>query len=120
MRRVPIVDPSTGALGVPTTENSMSQSRFGASAFVHEAYLYVVGGFSGINLTSVERALISPIDGSLGPWDDPGAPDLHTPRTSFGFAKGEQYVWAIGDNDAGGDSRIIERAPLLVGGDLGP
>lgn len=64
------VDPTSGAVGTWTqVTNSLPQALMGASANVHNGYLYVAGGLntSGTPLTAVYSALVN-ADGTIGTW----------------------------------------------------
>ena len=58
-----------GELGAWRGTSSLNLDRTNFGLVQHDGYLYALGGTrsSGLQLTSVERALIQP-DGSLGPW----------------------------------------------------
>jgi len=64
------VDPTSGQVGTWTqSTNSLPQALMGASATVHNGYLYVVGGLdmNGNPVTSVYSAPVNS-DGSIGTW----------------------------------------------------
>ena len=118
VQRVPVS--RDGSLGSAVADRSMQHARFAASAFVHDGYLYVIGGDNNSflpSLASVERAAISG-DGSLGLWED--APSLNHPRSGFALAVTDSYVWVLGGNSVSGVLDSIERAELRVDGIIGP
>ncbi len=104
-----------GSLGPESKEPETKQARYGAAAFVHERFVYVVGGFdNGTPLAYVERAPILS-NGSLGAWE--AAPSLNRARGNFGLAVKDSRVWILGG--AGGTNlESAERADLLPGGML--
>ncbi len=64
------VDPTAGAVGVWTTlTGNLPQALFGASATVHNGYLYVAGGVNS-NGAPVNAVYSAPVnaDGTLGAW----------------------------------------------------
>lgn len=64
------VDPTSGAVGTWTQlTNSLPQSLMGASATIHNGYLYVAGGLNtnGTPVTAVYSAPVN-ADGTIGTW----------------------------------------------------
>src|SRR5205807_9682498 len=68
------VDPTSGAVGTWTLlTNSLPQALMGASATVHNGYLYVAGGLNATG-TPVATVYSAPVnaDGTIGTWTTAG------------------------------------------------
>ncbi|MBN2542204.1 hypothetical protein JXI42_05010 [bacterium] len=113
--RIPIVD---GQLQNEISEPYVHAPRYAARAFVHQNYLYIVGGLQDPDspVPGVERAKIFS-NGSLSEWLP--APSLINSRGGFALVKGSQYVWALGGTGDSGLLDSVERAELLSDGGLG-
>ena len=96
------IDPTAGTVGVWTTLTStLPQALFGASATVHNGYLYVASGVgtNGAPVNSVYSALVNS-DGTLGAWTT-ATNTLPTAR-AFGsmFVFGGIIYYIDGDPDS--------------------
>ncbi|MDO8336092.1 MAG: hypothetical protein Q7T74_04935, partial [Candidatus Saccharibacteria bacterium] len=102
--------------GTPASYNSMTDDtyatntdRIGSSAAIYDGYIYVAGGCTAINCSTVsdnvQRAPISAADGSIGTWADTTDSTLPAQR-AFGqleIAGGTLYY--AGGIDATGDEK---------------
>ncbi|WP_455222516.1 hypothetical protein [Kaarinaea lacus] len=99
----------------------LNEERGFIDAVAKDGYIYVVGGGNGPNgknlLRSVERAKVN-IDGSLSPWQTLQTGMVMPRRCSKTVIKGN-FIYALG-GFAGALLDNVERAEILVNGDLGP
>lgn len=81
-------------------------------------WVYALGGYAGVPISSTERAAINP-DGSLGPWR--AARPLPQPRSIFSAVATHGYLYVLGGCCDGNDgSKSVYRAAILADGELGP
>jgi N-acetylneuraminic acid mutarotase len=98
----------------PGTE--LHQARFLAGATASENFLFVVGGYDGGYLASVEEARIHP-DGRLGDWVQ--AIPLPGPREGAAVAVHGDTLYAIGGSRDGHYLSTVEYAHIGQDGTLG-
>ncbi len=114
----------TGELGAWRTLRPLPAKRSHHASFVHEDWLYVLGGLRGNPagthevLTDVLRARIE-ADGSLGEWTK--LSDLPKPLSTHAVLIHAGHLWVIGGIEDGHHfTDSVRRAKLLEDGGLGP
>lgn len=108
-----------GSLGRWIMEkNKMFSRRRAGTAFTAHGFLYVIGGYNGEFLDTVERALINK-DGSLGKWELMTA-ILQERRYIHASAYTGRYIYVMGGHDraTGGALNKVEFAEVKDNGDL--
>ncbi len=93
-----------------------ARQRYGSSALAAKGNIYVIGGFDGSALSTVEKARINK-DGSPGDWEVEKA-SLNTKRGWGAAVAAGGFLYMIGGFD-GEVLRSVERAPLSSDGTLG-
>ena len=78
--------------------SSMNQSRFLAGSAASDEFLFVVSGYDGGYLSSVELARPLP-DGNLGPWIE--TTPLPTPREGSAVAIHKNKIYVLGGSSGG-------------------
>ncbi|MDH4101476.1 MAG: hypothetical protein OEV28_12985 [Nitrospirota bacterium] len=110
-----------GSLGPWILEPKLMQtSRRGTVAVAHNNHLYAMGGYSGIFLSTVERARINP-DGSLGPWIyEPN--EMNDARYIHGAAIHGNTLYVVGGHNeaTGGALNSVEYCTINPDGSVGP
>ena len=104
-----------GQLGPWNTASSLHQPRFLAGSTSTDHFIFVVGGYEGKYLSSVERVRISP-DGNLGPWTE--AVPLPKPREGAAVAAAKDHIYVIGGSRDGDYLPTVEHAKILEDGRL--
>ena len=109
-----------GSLGPWVLEPDLMQtSRRGTVAVAYKNYLYAMGGYSGIFLSSVERAKVKP-DGSLGPWIyEPN--EMNDARYIHGAAIHGNTLYVVGGHNeaTGGALKSVEYCKIQPDGSVG-
>jgi hypothetical protein len=95
----------------------MARQRYGSSALAAKGNLYIIGGFDGSALNSIEKARINK-DGSPGDWEVEKVL-LNTKRGWGAAVTAGGFLYMIGGFH-GEVLRSVERAPLTADGTLGP
>jgi N-acetylneuraminic acid mutarotase len=106
---------STGSIGNWTMTTPLPAARSGQQiAFVHNGYIYIVGGFNGGAATSsVLYAQING-DGTLGNWTNTTA--LPSSLGREGVAVNNGYVYTVGGYDVSGfETSTVYYAPFSSG-----
>lgn len=111
-----------GTLGTFSAfSSSLTTPRYGAAAIVIGNYLYVIGGFDGSALASVERAPIS--GGAVGIFTLVSGVNLVTARYHMASLVLGNYLYVIGGGNGVSDGAnplsSIERAPIFADGKIG-
>ena len=105
-----------GSLGIWRTEGEqMLIPRRCSKLFIHENFLYTLGGFGGALLDSIERSEFGG-NGILGEWSLSANP-LTRSRYVNSVSKIDNYVFAIGGHheSKGIGLKSVEVADLLIG-----
>ncbi len=115
------IDPETGAVGEWTTEaNALPHPLYYASSFVHEGYVYVVGGDDNSQAVDTVYSAQLNEDGSVGAWvlSDNLLPQEINMASTVTF---EGYAYNIGGFTYGANASInnVYSAPLGSGGVIG-
>ncbi|MBI5747356.1 MAG: hypothetical protein HZA13_10200, partial [Nitrospirae bacterium] len=98
-------------------KNGMTTPRRGFALVEAHGYLYVIGGYNGNLLKTVERAMIAP-DGSLGQWI-PATP-MKMERYLLSAAAYQGHLYALGGHFLDGTAtNTVERAEIKKDGSLG-
>lgn len=111
-----------GSLGpfATVTGVSLTTARQNHASVVIGNYLYILGGFGGGALNSVERSIIN-ADGSLGSFAPAPSGTLTTARYGHTAAVLGSYLYVIGGAGSNGAAlRDVERATINADGSLGP
>lgn len=110
-----------GSLGPWILEPKLMQtSRRGTVAVAYNNHLYAMGGYSGIFLSTVERAKIN-ADGSLGPWIyEPN--EMNDARYIHGAAIYGDTLYVVGGHNeaTGGALNSVEYCKIKTDGSVGP
>ncbi|MBI3611436.1 MAG: hypothetical protein HY204_12155 [Nitrospirae bacterium] len=96
--------------------SSLLQPRFLAGSAALADSIFVIGGYDGRYLVSVEQARIQP-DGNLSPWTQ-NVP-LSTPREGAAVAVHGKKIYVIGGSNQGVYLRLVERAEIGPDSQLG-
>lgn len=96
--------------------SALLQPRFLAGSGGTGAYIFIVGGYDGDYMKTVEEARILP-DGSLGPWTR--TTPLPTPREGAAVAVQGEKLYVIGGSNHGNYLRTAEWAEVGRDGQLG-
>jgi hypothetical protein len=91
-------------------------ARFLAAVASSNPYLFVLGGYNGQYMASVERATIQ-ADGSLGPWS--ATTPLNRPKEGCAAVSVDGRIYLMGGSDAGVYLRDVEMAWVNQAGELG-
>jgi len=91
-------------------------ARFLAAVAASGKYLFVLGGYNGQYMTSVERSEIQS-DGSLGPWSS--TTPLNNPKEGCAAVSVDGRVYLMGGSNAGVYLRDVEVAWANQAGELG-
>jgi len=109
-----------GYLGPWQKTTPLTTPRMRPAAVVANGYIYVLGGWNGSNLNSVERAAVND-DGSLGSWQTMNS--MLSARTALAAVAVNGYIYAIGGDGGGYNSgpvlSSVERAVINGDGSLG-
>lgn len=105
-----------GQLNAWKPTSSMLQPRFLAGSAATDGYIFVVSGYDGHYLSSVEKARILP-DGDLGPWTP--TTSLPEPREGPAVVVHKRQIYVIGGSNQGVYLRRVERAEVGPDGQLG-
>lgn len=105
-----------GRLNAWTPTSPLIQPRFLAGSTATDEFIFVVSGYDGRYLDSVERAQILP-DGNLGPWKE--TTPLPTPREGPAVASHGRTLYVIGGSNQGDYLKSVERAEAGPEGQLG-
>jgi hypothetical protein len=95
---------------------SLMFARFLAAVTASDRFLFVLGGYNGQYLTSVEKSEIQP-DGSLTPWS-PSTP-LNNPKEGCAAVSVDETIYLMGGSHAGVYLRDVEMAAVSQTGELG-
>jgi hypothetical protein len=95
---------------------SLEQPRFLAGTGITERHLFIVGGYDGGYLSSVEKASFQP-DGTLSPWTQTSP--LSTPREGAAIAISGDNIYAIGGSREGVFLRTVEHGIIAEDGTIG-
>jgi hypothetical protein len=96
--------------------SALLQPRFLAGSTAAADSIFVIGGYDGQYLSSVEQARILP-DGNLGPWIQ--ATPLPTPREGPAVAVHGNRIYVMGGSNSGVFLRTAEWAEAGPEGHLG-
>ncbi|PSO43460.1 hypothetical protein BRC19_00340 [Candidatus Saccharibacteria bacterium QS_5_54_17] len=102
------------------TTTSLSFDRSYHSAVASAGYLYVIGGYDGLNGSTTDSVEYAPInsDGSLGSWSTTSS--LGTARQEHGASVYDGYLYVVGGSDPSGSViASTEYAPINSDGTLG-
>ncbi len=91
-------------------------ARFLAAVASSNQYLFVLGGYNGQYMASVERAAIQ-TDGSLGPWF--ATTPLSHPKEGCAAVLVDGTIYLMGGSNAGVYLRDVEMARINQAGELG-
>jgi N-acetylneuraminic acid mutarotase len=105
-----------GQLSPWRATSSLLQPRFLAGSAASEEFVFIVGGYDGKYLASVESARILP-DGELSPWVQ--AVPLSTPREGAAVVVHANRIYVIGGSNSGTYLRTVEQAVIAADGRLG-
>ena len=98
--------------------STLVDARDGFVTLVTPSWVYVVGGYNGLPMASVERAPIA-ADGTLGTFAIDPSVTLATARGFAASAVIGPYLYVFGGNISG-PAASVERATILPDGTLGP
>jgi hypothetical protein len=107
---------SDGQLNSWKSTSSLLQPRFLAGATAAGEYIFVISGYDGQYLSSVEQARILP-DGNLGPWTQ--TTPLPTPREGPAVAFHANKIYVMGGSKQGVYLQTAEWAEVGPHGQLG-
>jgi len=109
-----------GSLGPFTTvvDAALTTARQGHASAVVGNFLYILGGFGGSALNTVERAIINS-DSSLGPFMVVPNVNLTTARHGHATAIIGGYLYVVGGTGSSGPLQDVERATIGADGSLG-
>jgi Kelch motif len=107
---------SDGQINSWKTTSALLQPRFLAGSGGTKEYIFIVGGYDGDYMNSVEEAHILP-DGSLAPWARTSP--LPTPREGAAVAVYGEKLYVIGGSNHGVFLRTAEWAEIGRDGQLG-
>ena len=96
--------------------SSLSQPRFLAGSAASEDHFYIVGGYDGKYLDSVERSGFQP-DGNLEDWVQ--VTPLSTPREGAAVAIYQDNIYVMGGSSKAGYLTRVEHAKIANDGSLG-
>lgn len=96
--------------------HSLLQPRFLAGSGGTEEYLFIVGGYDGSYLDSVERARVLP-DGNLSAWTQ--TTPLPAPREGAAVTVDHNRIYVAGGSNQGAFLRTVEWAEIGPDGQLG-
>lgn len=91
-------------------------ARFLAAVAASDQFLFVLGGYNGQYLASVERAAIQ-ADGSLGSWS--ATTPLSRPKEGCSAVSMDKKIYLMGGSNAGVYLRDVEMAWVNQAGELG-
>lgn len=100
-----------------TSTASLNSGRLGAAVVAAGNHLYVIGGWNGDYLNSVEIAAIQP-DGTLSSWLYTSP--LTVKRSFHAAVVADGYLYVLGGSDSTGTLSSIERAAMRGDGSLAP
>lgn len=105
-----------GRLSSWKSGSSLHQPRFLAGSTATNDYIFVIGGYDGSYLSSVEQVRILP-EGDLGEWTQVAA--LPTAREGAAVASHNDTIYAIGGSQNGQYMGTVEFAQIGRDGSLG-
>ncbi|MCI0529090.1 MAG: hypothetical protein L0Y56_16765 [Nitrospira sp.] len=91
-------------------------ARFLAAVAASDQYLFILGGYNGQYMASVERAAIQ-TDGSLGPWS--ATTPLSHPKEGCAAVSVDGRIYLMGGSNSGVYLRDVEMAWINQAGELG-
>jgi N-acetylneuraminic acid mutarotase len=101
-----------------TSGNNFTTARHNSQTVAYNGYVYLLGGYNGSNLNSVQYARLN-ANGSIGTWAV--TTNLATARSDFASAVYNGYIYVMGGETGASThyTRTIEYAPINSNGTVG-
>ena len=111
---------ANGSVGAWTTSgNDLPNTFHRATTVAYNGFLYVVGGYNGVQFDTVYYAQLDTANGSVGAWNTTTTLPVPNQSEAVVVNHGFMYVTGGGNAAAGGNINSVYYAPINANGTLG-